>query len=311
MSKQQSQIFDEKNKIFIEKSLSTLNNLSSRPAVPTTNAGAAAASSASALSAHFLSDQLKNDVEREVLPYFKGMLNLDSVFDEFCKNLAAFLHQPEESAMLNLWSGASVTGKTQIAKRLSGTEGFKPLAIKGIKTFYLDAYQIKDNFEQIRKDLNDKSKFPNNSIVFMDEIEKVLTTDHKVVDESFIKKFRKFIEDISTSRKLFLIFITQPKVSRPDVLKLFETKLTSVLDFDTQFPDWTQENLIQIIFENFEKKNFEIDNEAAALLAVHCLKNGSVVELIGVNKLIEVELKHAGRTKVDADMIKDVVKNRG
>lgn len=315
MSKHQTQVFDEKNKIYIEKSLSTLTNLSTRKptsaAAPGTTSPATASTSGTTAPAHALSDQLKNDVERETLPYFKSMLNLDSVFDEFSKNLSAFLHQPEEAAMLNLWSGASVTGKTQMAKRFAGFDGFKPLAIKGIKTFYFDAYQVKDNFEQMRKDLTDKSKFPNNSIIFIDEAEKILNSDHKVADESFVKKFRKFIEDLSSSRKLFLIFIIQPKAARADVLKLFETKLTSILDFDTQFPDWTQENLIQVIFENYEKKNFEIENEAAAILAAHCLKNGSVVELVGVNKLIEVELKHNARSKVDADMVKDVIKNRG
>lgn len=304
MSKQQTRIFDEKNKIYIDKSLSSFTSSSNV-------AGISTPSTSGITQITRVSDQLKNEIEHSLLTYFSGMQNLDAVFDEFSKNLIAFIHQTDEVAMLNLWSGNSATGKTQMAKRLSGFEGFKPLAIKGIRTFYFDAYQIRDNFEQIKKDIADKSKFPNNSIVFIDEIEKILDITHKVADESFVQKFRKFIEDLNTTRKLMVIFIMQPKAGRNDVLRLFENKLTSVMDFDTQFPDWTQESLIQVIFENVEKRKYKIDNEAAAILAGHCLKYGSIVELLGVIKHLEVELKHSGRNHIDAGLIQSVTKNRG
>lgn len=296
MSKQ-TRIFDEKNKIYIDKSFSNfdLSNPSTSGITKVTK----------------VSEHTKNEIEIGLLPYFKGMENLDAVFDEFSKNLTAFLHQTDEVAILNLWSGNSMTGKTQMAKRLTGFEGFQPLSVKGIKTFYFDAYQVKDNFDQIKKDIADKSKFPNNSIVFIDEVEKILDVSHKIVDDSFVKKFRKFIEDLNTNRKLMIVFIMQPKAGRTDVSKLFENKLTSVMDFDTQFPDWTQESLIKVIFENIEKRNYSISNEGVAILASHCLKNGSIVELIGVIKLLEVELKHVGRNNIDDSLIQNVTKNRG
>lgn len=305
MSKSTTRIFDEKNKIFIDKSFSNYAHLQAQSPAASGNVGSGTGRAVK------LSEQVKNEIERDLLPYFKDMYNLDSVFDEFSKNLTAFLHQTEENAMLNLWSGNTVTGKTQLAKRLSGFEGFKPFSSKGIKTFYFDAYQVKDNFDEMKKDFLDKSKFPNSSIVFIDEVEKVLDVSHKVVDDSFVKKFRKFFEDLNSSRKLFIVFIAQPKAQRSEVLKLFDIKLTSIMDFDTQFPDWTKESLVHVLCESFAKRNYDIQGEAAAALAAHCLQNGSIVEMVGVMKLLEVDLKHAGRTLVDLELVNSVIKGRG
>ena len=304
MSKSNVRIFDEKNKIYIDKSFSNYSHIQAQ--LPTSgNLGNPTGRTVQ------LSQQVTNEIERDLLPYFKDMHNLDAVFDEFSKNLTAFLHQTEEAAMLNLWSGNTVTGKTLLAKRLSGFEGFKAFSSKGIKTFYFDAFQVKDNFDELKKDFLDKSKFPNSSIVFIDEVEKILDISHKVVDEPFVKKFRKFIEDLNSARKLFIVFIAQPKAQRSDVLKLFDIKLTSIMDFDTQFPDWTKENLVHVLCESFAKRNYEIQDDAAAALATHCLQNGSIVEMIGVMKLLEVDLKHAGRTTVDIDLVNSVIKGRG
>lgn len=313
--KQTSRNFDEKNKVFVDKSISDFKSVgtaTARPTAVTTNAGATQTPPPTAVKpAQNLSSDLKGDVERALMPYFKGMLNLDAVFDEFSKNLSVFLLQPEDHAVLNLWSGASLTGKTQMAKRFSGFEGFMPLTLKGIKALYFDAYQIKDSFDQIKKDFNDKTKIPNSSVIFIDEVEKLLNPDFKTVDIPFVQKFRKFIEDLATSRKIFIVFIMQPRAQRADVVKLFDNKLTSIMDFDVQFPEWTKESLIQVIFEGFEKKQMTIDNNAAALLATHCLKHGSIVELQGVLKLVQVELKHLGTQQVTESIMQDVLKNRG
>lgn len=315
MSKQSNRVFDEQNKIYVDKSIAdfkAINGFSPKPAPHSGQSSQAAKSTASSVtSQQSLSANLKDDVERALMPYFNSMLNLEMVFEEFGKNLSVFLLQNEEQAVLNLWSGDSLTGKTQMAKRFSGFEGFKPLTVKGIKTSYFDVFQIKDNFDQIKKDFLDKSKVPNNSVIFIDEVEKLLNPDFKIVDISFVQKFRKFIEDLLGSRKIFIVFIMQPKAQRADVLKLFENKLTSHMDFDVQFPEWTKESLVQTIFENVEKRNLTVEPEAAAILAAHCLKHGSIVELQGVLKLLDVELKHLSTNQITAALMQDTLKSRG
>lgn len=249
-------------------------------------------------------------LEKELLPYFKDLIALDSILEKFTKNLTVFLSRTEEHCSFNFWSGKSLTGKTTLAKRLCGQEGFAPLSYKAVKMHYHDCFTVKDQFETLKKDWLDKSKTPNNSVIFIDEAEKLLDEKHKLVDEVFAKKFRKTLEDLSRTRKLFFIFMTQETANRENVMKLLDTKLTSLTDFDLKFPEWTTENLLNIILETINSKGYQIEPEAAAELAVHSNQHGMVLEMQGVLQLLEIEIKRSGRTLITENQVKNILKSR-
>lgn len=301
---------DDTLNVFVEKSFANYKDAGHtgapvKPAAPATATPATPSASAAPISVNFA-----RTIEKEALPYFKDLIALEPILEEFTKNLTSFMTRIEEHAMFNFWSGSTLTGKTTLAKRMSGHEGFKPFTAAGVKVFYYDCFAIKDHFETLRKDWADKTKIPNNSIIFIDEVEKCLDESHKLVDETFIKKFRKFLEDLSRTRKIFFIFLSQEKATRENVRRLLDVKLTSLTDYDVKFPEWTAENLLNIILEAIDARGYKIGPKAAAALALHSTQHGMVLEMQGVLQLIDIELRRTGHKEITEDMMADVLKSR-
>lgn len=290
--------------IFIDKKLANYGDYKkSAPIAPVQGVAAPVAKP-------ILSSDFYVSIEKAALPYFKDLLGLEQILEEFSKNLASFLTKKEEHAMFNLWSGSTLSGKTTLAKRLSGQEGFKTFTTGGVKALYFDCYAVKEGFDNIKSDWQDKNKMPNNSIIFIDEIEKCLDETHKLVDGTFVNRFRKFLEDLTRTRKLFFVFLTQEKSNRENVNRLLGPKLASLTDFDARFPEWTTQNLLKIILETVDSKGFDIEKNAAAELAVHATKHGMVLEMQGVLQLIDIELRRDGRKKITEEMMQNILKSR-
>lgn len=248
--------------------------------------------------------------EKASLPYFKDMISFDEILEKWVQKLTIFLGKKEAHCMFNYWHGKSLTGKTTLAKRLAGLDGFKDFTTGDVKTLYFDCYSIKDNFEKIKTEWSDPKKTPYNSIIFIDEFEKCVDEKYKLVDEVFARKFRKFLEDLSRSQKIFFIFLTSESNTRENVTRLLDSKLTSLTDFSTTFPDWTPENLLNVILKEISINGFTIDNNAAAELALHSSQNGKVLELQGILRLLEVELRASGEKHIDLTMMNKILSTR-
>lgn len=291
---------DDTGSVFIEKNFadykSVQNTSFAQPSSPSRTAP--------------VSRSFETTLEKQALPYFKDLIALESILEKFAKSLTVFLSRSEEHCAFNLWSGRTLTGKTTLAKRFSGLEGYPVFTAGGSKAYYYDCFSIKDAFENIKKDWVDKAKLPNNSIVFIDEIEKCLDEKHKLVDEAFAKKFRKYLEDLSRTRKIFFVFLTNENATRENIQRLFDVKLTSLTDFEAKFPEWTTENLLHIILESVNTRGYTISSTAAASLALHANQHGMVLEMQGVLQLLEVELRRTGERDITEKMMEEILQGR-
>lgn len=250
-------------------------------------------------------------VEKSSLPYFSELLDFDNVLEHWSKRLLAYMTQTERQCQFNVWSGVSLTGKTSLAKRLSGGEGFKPFSLHQSGIFYFDCYTVKDNFERLRNDWMDVKKTPPNTIVFIDEFEKLMDPQFKLVDEVYVRKVRKYFEDLYRTQKIMFVFLTGAKIDRDSVVQLLGPKLTSLTDFSLVFPDWTLQRLTTLIVKNMHARNLQITDMAAATLALHASRHTKILEVQGVLPLLEIELKINGQSTIDEELMEKVLKGRG
>lgn len=250
-------------------------------------------------------------IEKSSLPYFSGLLDFEDVLEHWSKRLLAYMNQSERHCQFNIWSGSTLTGKTSLAKRFAGLEGFKPFNLHQSSIVYFDSYTVKDNFEKLRVDWMDPNKTPPNTIIFIDEFEKLMDSQYKLVDEIFIRKLRKYFEDISRIQKIMFVFLTSAKIDRESVVKLLDSKLTSLTDFSLIFPDWTLQRLTTLILKTLQARNLQITDMAVANLALHASRHTKILEVQGILPLLEVELKINGQREIDEELMAKVLKGRG
>lgn len=250
------------------------------------------------------------NIEKSSLPYFDGLLDFDEVLEHWSKKMTMFVNQVEKECQFNFWSGLSLTGKTTLAKRLSGLEGFKMFDAGGVKVQYLDCFTLRDSFDKLKVEWLDLNKTPPNSVIFIDEFEKCVDASYKLVDEVFARKIRKYFEDITKSQKIMFVFLSDQKNDRATVGKLLDAKLTSITDFSLSFPDWTPERLTTLILKRISSRKLKISNMAAANLALHACQHTKYMEVQGVLPLLETELKISGKTEIDEELMELVLKGR-
>lgn len=316
----------DENEIFVEKKFSQKSyhggpakvqslslNSGNHSSTAASSSSAVASSATNSVGGVFSSQTSMNleAIERSSLPYFSGLLDFEDVLEHWSKRLFAYMTQPERHCQFNIWSGGSLTGKTSLAKRFAGLEGFKPFNLQQSRVLYFDSYTVKDNFEKLRVDWMNPTKTPPNSIIFVDEFEKLMDPEFKLVDEIFIRKLRKFFEDISRIQKIMFVFLTSAKIDRESVVQLLDSKLTSLTDFSLVFPDWTLERLTTLILKMMQERNIQITDMAAASLALHASRYTKILEVQGVLPLLEVELKINGQSKIDEELMTKVLKGRG
>lgn len=285
------------------KSSSTVLSRSAAVTSPATNTSEAKPSSQTSLNLA--------SIEKSSLPYFNGLLDFEDVLEYWAKRLLAYMSQSERHCQFNIWSGSTLTGKTTLAKRFVGLEGFKPFNLHQSSIFYFDSYTVRDNFEKLRVDWMDPHKTPPNTIIFIDEFEKLMDPQFKLVDDVFIRKLRKYFEDISRTQKIMFIFLTSAKIDRESVVKLLDSKLTSLADFSLIFPDWTLQRLTTLILKTLQARNLQITDMAVANLALHASRHTKILEVQGILPLLEVELKICGQREIDEELMAKVLKGRG
>lgn len=251
------------------------------------------------MASSFLPTISREEIHDEVALSLRGLVGVEDFIKNFSFELESFREQKTKSRGIVLWGSSSV-GKTEIAKRICGIGGNKgQVEISGLNFKYIACCD-----ESISpKDIVASSE--NGTVLFLDEVDKYLSQNSGISNESQVKGLRSSLITNFNSKAIFWVFTgTFSDIRGNNNLSLellsmaLGSELSSRIDFvGWKLKDWTLSSLMKAAtFSSLSKdENIEYAEDALLLLCEYVLKHGG-----GVRSL---ERSHESIKRMNQDLL--------
>lgn len=239
-------------------------------------------------------------LSREIGKRALNLVGFENLIKQMSIDLSDFYMGHESKARI-FW-GQSAVGKTEFCQRLAGMkQGFPKFQIGPHAAFYVSGIDGKVEIRQFVQQI------PNDSILIIDEADKVLDPKAQMVSQSEAVQLQHAIVTYFSTKKIYWVFVGtfsalrgQQKLSYDMLTVSLGSELASRIDFaDWEFPQWTLESLLQAVRCSCNRRGLQYDDEALLLVTQHCLSMGGGVRAFdNIDQSLNRKLSMRGTVKM-------------